>query len=68
MQSLKRFGLVAFVAFTFTNRVMVMTQGSATPDFATGVLVLYVVGALAPGLFGFYTATRGRKASAWLDG
>ena len=31
-------------------------------------MVLCIVAALAPGVFGFYTATRGRKASAWLDG
>ncbi|MEO6223742.1 MAG: serine/threonine-protein kinase [Vicinamibacterales bacterium] len=63
-----RFGLVAFVAFNFTGPLMFMAQGMATPEFATGALLLTMVGAMAPGLFGFYTATRGRKASAWLDG
>jgi len=25
------------------------------------------IGLLAPGVFGFYTATRGRASTAWLD-
>jgi serine/threonine-protein kinase len=59
-----RFGLVMFVAFMFTGRA---ASGLASPAFATGALVLSMIAMVAPGVFGFYTATRGRKASGWLD-
>jgi len=62
-----RFGLVMFVSFMYFNQAGLMVHGFATPEFATGSFVLGVLAALAPGVFGFYTATRGRKASAWLD-
>jgi hypothetical protein len=38
------------------------------PAFATGALGLGLAAVVAPGVFGFFTATRGRKLSAWLDG
>jgi hypothetical protein len=63
-----RFGLVMFASFMLVGQNVGLTDGLATPAFATHALVLGMVAMLAPGVFGFYTATRGRKASAWLDG
>jgi hypothetical protein len=37
------------------------------PGFAWGALLVALAAVAAPGVFGFFTATRGRKASAWLD-
>jgi serine/threonine-protein kinase len=63
-----RFGLVMFATFMLVGQSGDLTDGLATPEFATHALVLGMVAMLAPGVFGFYTATRGRRASAWLDG
>jgi serine/threonine-protein kinase len=62
-----RFGLLMFVAFLLIETFSGLTDGLRTPEFATGALVLTLVAMVAPGVFGFYTATRGRRASGWLD-
>jgi len=59
-----RFGLVMFAAYIYAGRV---AAELGTPAFASGALVLTLIAMLGPGVFGFYTATRGRKTAAWLD-
>ena len=59
-----RFGLVMSVAFWFAASA---SSSLGMPAFATGSLVLTLVAMVAPGVFGFYTATRGHSASGWLD-
>lgn len=59
-----RFGLVALAAMFIT----VSGVELSAPSFATGSLALMMAMKVAVGVFGFYTATRGRKATAWLDG
>ena len=62
-----RFGLVMLFSFIYINVVGAFVAGFTVPAFATSSLVIGLVAVLAPGVFGFYTATRGRKASGWLD-
>jgi serine/threonine-protein kinase len=63
-----RWGLLTFATFLFVWTIAFHTDGFETPRFAAGTVVLALAAQLAPGLFGFYTATRGRRFSAWLDG
>jgi len=61
-----RFGLVMVAAFLISGPNL--GAGFATPGFALGGVVAVMALKIALGVFGFFTATRGRKASAWLDG
>jgi hypothetical protein len=46
-----------------TSNFARLLQAAAAAAIGTGATVRVV----APGAFGFYTATRGRKTSGWLD-
>lgn len=66
-----RFGLVMFAAFIITSGggpASGFGGGFAAPDFAQGTVLFKMAAYAAIGVFGFYTATRGRKVAAWLEG
>jgi serine/threonine-protein kinase len=66
-----RFGLVMFATLIFVSSggpASGFGGGFAAPDFAQGTVLFKMAVYAAIGVFGFYTATRGRKASGWLDG
>jgi hypothetical protein len=62
-----RFGLVMYAALLVVGQLALNAGPFSQPGFATGVLVLGLAAAVAPGVFGFFTATRGRKPGTWLD-
>ena len=62
-----RFGLVMLATYLLVDQ-MSFGGGFAAPGFAQSSVMLTMAAIVALGVFGFYTATRGRKASAWLDG
>jgi serine/threonine-protein kinase len=62
-----RFGLVMLATYLLVNQIS-FGGGFAAPGFAQSSVMFTMAAIVALGLFGFYTATRGRKASAWLDG
>jgi serine/threonine-protein kinase len=66
-----RFGLVMYATFIVVSAGDPSSGfggGFAAPDFAQGTVLFKMAAYAAIGVFGFYTATRGRKASGWLDG
>jgi serine/threonine-protein kinase len=63
-----RFGLVMFAGFLLTIQILGRSGGFGEPAFAMGAMFMGLAAAAAPGVFGFFTATRGRKGTAWLDG
>ncbi len=63
-----RFGLLMFAALMLMNQLTFRIGGLSVPSFAMGGVILGIAFAVAPGVFGFFTATRGRTKTAWLDG
>jgi len=63
-----RFGLMMFATVLLTLQILGRSGGFGDPAFAMGAVFLGLAAAAAPGVFGFFTATRGRKGTAWLDG
>jgi serine/threonine-protein kinase len=63
-----RFGLMMFGAALLMGPILGRNGGFSDPDFAMAAVFLGLAAAAAPGVFGFFTATRGRKHTAWLDG
>lgn len=66
-----RFGLVMFATLIITSGggpASGFGGGFAAPDFAQGTVLFKMAAYAAIGVFGFYPATRGRKAAAWLEG
>lgn len=61
-----RWGLLAG-ATMITLMFVMRNDYLGLPPWATDVTVVTLICMLAPGLFGFYTATRGRASTAWLD-
>ena len=63
-----RFGLIMFAAVLLMGPFLTRVGGFSDPSFLMGGVWLGIAVAVAPGVFGFFTATRGRKKTAWLDG
>ena len=66
-----RFGLVMLATFFLVDGLSSggdFGGGFASPSFAQSSVVFKMATVAALGVFGFYAATRGRKASGWLDG
>jgi len=63
-----RFGLVMFAALVMAVPTLGQLGGGlAAPGFALGAVVLTMALPIALGVFGFVTATRGHKMTAWLE-
>ena len=60
-----RFGLVMFSAMMASAFVINNSYLGSSLDSGGGLFAMAV--AIAPGVLGFFTATRGRKHTAWLD-
>lgn len=60
-----RFGLLPLVAALFVFGVGI--EGLAVPEFLRSALLLKLCAVVAPAVFGFYTATRGRASADWLE-
>jgi len=60
-----RFGLLTLAAMMAFGQIS--ASASLVPGFSRGATITLLVLAMAPALFGFYTATRGRQSSGWLD-
>jgi serine/threonine-protein kinase len=61
-----RWGLLTsatMIMFLYLNR----SDYFAVSTWATTAMIVLLAGKLAPGLFGFYTATRGRVSARWLE-
>jgi hypothetical protein len=59
-----RWGLLSVLAFMVVG---ILGVDFTLPEFASTAMVVSVALVLAPGVFGFYAATRGRTSSAWLE-
>ncbi len=65
-----RLGLVTLAIFLFINPNVQLPLGGGfhAPAFAQTAVWFLLAASVALGVFGFFTSTRGRKASGWLDG
>jgi len=60
-----RFGLLACTTALLVGKSL--AGGAAAPEFVQIPIWIVMAAMIAPGVFGFFTATRGRKHTAWLD-